>query len=62
MKLIVKNIFLILSVIAAAGSVTFLFIDMTRAKEAMGAAMILFAFHIFFYIMVGTTGVDKTND
>jgi len=55
MKSIVRNAFLIITVLALIACVVLLFINVETAKEAMGVAMIAMAFHIIWYIIFGTT-------
>lgn len=62
MKTILRNIFLIITILALLACVVLLFINVETAKQAMGVAMITMALHIFFYVMVGTTGVNKKNE
>jgi|AGTN01.2.fsa_nt_gi hypothetical protein len=58
MKTILRNIFLIIAILALIACVVLLFINVETAKKAMGVAMITMAFHIIWYIIVGTT-VEK---
>jgi hypothetical protein len=62
MKFIARNVFLIITIISLISCVVLVFTDVERAKPAMGVTMISFALHIFFWILVGTTGVDKKNE
>lgn len=59
MKTILSNIFLVITILALLACIVLLFINVETATQAMGVAMISMALHIMFYIVVGTTGVNK---